>query len=106
MGNGYTVEPEELRQHARFLDTLKERFDAVMDASTYIEQDDEAYGTLCGWISGCLEERHRTQDEITSYLAENFTIAANALRAVADGYETSDSESQTAFSELRDRMGM
>jgi hypothetical protein len=105
MGSGYTVEPEELREHARFLDTLKERFDAVMNASTYIEQDDEAYGTLCGWISGCLEERHQTQDEITSFLAENFTIAAAALRATAEEYETTDSESQTAFAELRDRMG-
>jgi hypothetical protein len=106
MGSGYTVDPEELRAHARYLETLKERFDAVMDASNYIEQDDEAYGTLCGWISGCMESRHHTQDRITSYLAENFTIAASALRAAAEEYETSDSDSGTAFSELRDRMGV
>ncbi|MEU5871797.1 type VII secretion target [Glycomyces sp. NPDC047369] len=105
MGSGYTVEPEELREHARFLDSLKERFDAIMSASAYIEQDDEAYGLLCGWISGCLEERHQRQDEITSYLGENFTIAANALRAAAEEYEASDTDSQTAFAELRDRMG-
>ncbi|RRR99427.1 type VII secretion target [Glycomyces terrestris] len=105
MGTGFNVEPEELRQHARNLEALKERFDAVMNASAYIEQDDEAYGTLCGWISGCLEERHQKQDEITAYLAENFTIAANALRAAADDYEASDSESQSAFAELQDRLG-
>ncbi|GAA1660544.1 hypothetical protein GCM10009830_02010 [Glycomyces endophyticus] len=105
MASGFDVDPEELREHARYLETVKERFDQVMNASNYIEQDDEAYGTLCGWISGCLEERHQKQDDITSYLAENFTIAANALRAAAEEYEVSDTDSQTAFTELRDRMG-
>ena len=105
MGNGFTVDPEELRNHAGHLEELKARFDAVMNASAHIEQDDEAYGLLCGWISGCLEQRHQDQDRVTSYLAENFTIAAASLRACADEYETSDSESQGAFSELEGRMG-
>lgn len=106
MGNGFTVDPEELRTHARHLEELKSRFDAVMNASTFIEQDDEAYGTLCGWIAGCLESRHQTQDEITAYVAENFTIAAQALNACAEDYETSDTESQGSFSELEGRMGV
>jgi uncharacterized protein YukE len=105
MGTGYTVDPEELRAHASNLEAIKQRIDAVMNASTFIEQDDEAYGTLCGWIAGCLESRHQTQDRITAYLAENFTIAAEALRACAEEYETSDSESQSAFAELESRLG-
>ncbi|NUQ91021.1 MAG: hypothetical protein HOQ43_21470, partial [Glycomyces artemisiae] len=52
-----------------------------------------------------LEERHQRQDEITSDLGENFTLAADALRAAAEEYEASDTDSQTAFAELRDRMG-
>jgi hypothetical protein len=106
MGSGFTVEPEELRNHANHLEELKGRFDAVMNASTHIEQDDEAYGTLCGWISGCLEQRHQDQDRVTAYLAENFTLAAQALRDCADDYETSDTESQGAFAELEGRMGV
>jgi hypothetical protein len=38
-------------------------------------------------------------------VAENFTIAAEALRACAEEYEASDTESQTAFAELEGRMG-
>lgn len=105
MGTGYTVDPEELRTHAGNLEAIKQRIDAVMEASTHIEQDDEAYGTLCGWIAGCLESRHQTQDRITAYLGENFTIAAEALRAAAEEYETSDVESRTAFTELEGRLG-
>jgi hypothetical protein len=105
MGDGFTVDPEELRSHAGRLEELKGRFDAVMNASTFIEQDDEAYGTLCGWIAGCLEERHQGQDRITAYLAENFTLAAESLRACADEYEASDTESQGAFAELESRIG-
>jgi hypothetical protein len=104
MGTGYTVDPEELRTHASNLEAIKQRIDAVTDASAYIEQDDEAYGLLCGWIAGCLESRHQTQDRITAYLGENFTIAAEALRGCAEEYETSDSESQTAFAELESRI--
>jgi hypothetical protein len=66
MVDGFNVDPEELRGHANNLEAIKQRLDAVMDASTHIEQDDEAYGTLCGWIAGCLESRHQTQDEITA----------------------------------------
>jgi hypothetical protein len=106
MVNGFTVDPEELRAHAGHLEELKGRFDAVMDASTHIEQDDEAYGTLCGWIAGILEQRHQDHSRITAYLAENFTIAAQSLRSCADDYETSDTESQGAFSELEGRMGV
>lgn len=105
MADGFDVDPEELRTHASNLEAFKDRFDAIMNASTHIEQDDEAYGLLCGWISGCLESRHQTQDDITSYVAENFTIAAEALRASAEAYENSDSESQTVFQELEGRIG-
>jgi hypothetical protein len=56
---------EELRAHAGHLEWLK-GFDAVMNASTHVEQDDEAYGLLCGWISGCQELCHQDQDRVTA----------------------------------------
>jgi len=105
MGTGYTVDPEQLRQHASNLEALQDRFDAIKSASTYIQQDDEAYGTLCGWISGCLEDRHQRHSGIVDYVAENLGMAAQAVRACADDYDASDEETSGSFGELESRMG-
>ncbi|SDE52422.1 hypothetical protein [Glycomyces harbinensis] len=105
MGSGYTVDPEQLRQHASTLEALQDRFAAITSASSYIEQDDEAYGLLCGWISGCLEDRHQRHATIVEYVAENLGLAAQAVRACADDFETSDEDTGRAFRELESRMG-
>ncbi|WP_026925420.1 type VII secretion target [Glycomyces arizonensis] len=105
MGNGYTVDPAELRTHAGNLEALRNRFDAIKSASAYITQDDEAYGTLCGWIAGCLEERHQDHEELVDYLAENLDIAARAVRSCADDYEAGDEDSKGSFDELDGRLG-
>jgi hypothetical protein len=105
MGNGYTVDTEQLRSHARNLDALKDRFEAVKSASAFIEQDDEAYGLLCGWISGCLEDRHQRHSAVVDSVVENLGLAAQAVRSCADDYETSDDESRAALSDLEDRIG-
>jgi hypothetical protein len=100
MGEGYTVNVDELRKHAGNLDALKQRFAAVKAASSHIAQDDQAYGLLCGWISGILEGRHVKQDELIAYVEENLTLCAEALRETADDYETQDN----AFGENFDRI--
>lgn len=87
MGNGYQVDVEQLRAHARNIEAIRARFEAVKSASAHITQDDEAYGLLCGWIAGVLEGRHVTQDELVSYAEENLTLMAEALRKAADEYE-------------------
>ncbi|OLF16202.1 type VII secretion target [Actinophytocola xanthii] len=90
MSDGYTVEIDQLRRHASNLDALRERFAAVKAASAHISQDDQAYGLLCGWISGVLEGRHRKQDELIAYVEENLGLAATSLRDSADAYEELD----------------
>jgi hypothetical protein len=87
MGDGYTVDIPQLRQHATNLDAVCDRFGAVKAASSHITRDDQAYGLLCGWISGVLEDRHTKQDELIAYVEENLDLAARSLRDSADHYE-------------------
>ncbi|TLW92494.1 hypothetical protein FFT09_15955 [Saccharomonospora piscinae] len=92
MGKGYAVNAEQLRAHADRIEQIQARFDAVKGASAHIQQDDQAYGLLCAWIAGVLEGRHARQDELIDFVAENLTLAAQALRAAADVYESRERE--------------
>lgn len=97
MADGYEVDHEVLREHASNLERFQERFQAIKDASSHIAQDDEAYGLLCGWIAGILEERHQRQDGLVDYLEENISLAASSIRDAADAYEASDNDSALSF---------
>lgn len=88
MSDGFTTNPAELRAHAANVDTVRERFGNVKAASAHIAQDDQAYGVLCGWISGVLEARHQKQDELLGRVEENLSLVATSLRDTADDYET------------------
>jgi hypothetical protein len=101
MGNGYTVNPEELRTHAAHLDALKDRFAAIKSASTHITQDASAYGVLCGWISGILEGRHQKQDQLIAFAEENLALAAQSLRDSADEYEAKDGDAAKAMNAIQ-----
>jgi hypothetical protein len=105
MGDGYTVDVDQLRTHAGNLDSLKERFAAVKSASSHIAQDDQAYGLLCGWISAIMEGRHQKQDELISYVEENLAIAAVALRASADHYEDKEAVAATKMNQIKNDLG-
>lgn len=105
MGDGYTVDVAQLRQHAKNLDALRERFAAVKSASTHIAQDDQAYGLLCGWISAILESRHRRQDELVAYVEENLDLAAKEIRDSADDYERTENAASKAMTHLQGELG-
>jgi len=104
MDDKYTVDPAELRKHAGDIDSLKERFAAVKAASAHIAQDDQAYGMLCGWISGILEGRHTKQDELVAYVEENLDIVARELRETADDYEARDANTADVMNKIKDGM--
>ncbi|HEV2782707.1 MAG TPA: hypothetical protein VGX25_25225 [Actinophytocola sp.] len=89
--DGFDVEVEQLRAHARNVDAVKARFGAVKSASAHIAQDDQAYGLLCGWISAVLEGRHAKQDELFAYGEENLELVVAELGLTADVYEAMDS---------------
>jgi hypothetical protein len=105
MGEGYTVDVAQLRQHATNLDAVRDRFGAVKDASTHIAQDDQAYGLLCGWISGILESRHTKQDELIAYVEENLDLAARSVRDSADDYEEMEAGAATLMNTIGTQLG-
>ncbi|MBM7773876.1 hypothetical protein JOD54_004080 [Actinokineospora baliensis] len=95
MGEGFAVNPEQIRAHAANVEAVLARFDAVKAASTHIAQDDQAYGLLCGWISGLLEGKHARQDELIAKVAENLRLVAAGLRANADDYDGTEGSNAT-----------
>lgn len=97
----YQVNPEELRNHAKNLESLATAFQPVEDASKFIAQDDEAYGQLCGWIAGILEGRHAEQDRLVAYVAETLRISAAALQRNADRYGDTDDGLAQHFARFR-----
>ncbi|MFI7673163.1 WXG100 family type VII secretion target [Actinophytocola sp. NPDC049390] len=105
MPDGFTTNPEELRTHAANVDALKERFGNVKGASAHITQDDQAYGLLCGWISGILEARHQKQDELIAKVEENLTLVAKSLRDTADDYETHEQGVVGVMGSIGDDLG-
>lgn len=105
MADGYTVKPEELRKHASNLDALKARFDAVKAASAHITQDDQAYGLLCGWISGILEGRHAEQDSLLDFAVNNLALAAQELRDSAGDYEEMDTTASDTMKTIGNDLG-
>jgi hypothetical protein len=92
MGDGYDVNTEQLRTHAANVEAVRARFDAVKSASAHIARDDQAYGTLCGWIAGILEGRHTTQDELFTFAENNLTAVATELRQSADDYDAMEDD--------------
>jgi hypothetical protein len=105
MGDGYDVDIEQLRTHAGNLEKLRDRFGAVKDASTHIAQDDQAYGVLCGWISGILEGRHQKQDDLVAYVEENLSLVAKSLRDAADVYEEMETNTAGTMNGISDNLG-
>lgn len=90
--SGFNVEAEQLRAHAGSIDAIKQRFGKVKSASSHITGDDQAYGLLCGWISGVLEGRHAEVDEVIAQVENNLELVAKELRASADTYAAADDD--------------
>lgn len=90
MAGGFNVEAEQLRSHAGSIDAIKQRFAKVKSASAHIMADGQAYGALCGWISGVLEGRHAEIDDVIAYVENNLELVAKELRASADEYAAAD----------------
>jgi hypothetical protein len=103
--NGFSVDPDQLRLHARNVDTQRERLGAVKAASAHIAQNDAAYGLLCKWIAAVLEGRHSRQDELIAGVEENLIAVAEVLRRTADTYESTDAESAQGLNEAAGGLG-
>ncbi|MFI1995445.1 type VII secretion target [Actinoplanes sp. NPDC020271] len=101
--DGVLADPFQIRRHATDVRALQDRLAAVRAASSAIEHDSAAFGLLCSWLPAVLAARHRRQDELTAYLAENLGLLAEDLHATATDYESTDSRSATT---IRDAGGL
>ncbi|MEU7907054.1 type VII secretion target [Actinoplanes sp. NPDC049118] len=90
MADEFSVDVRQLRAHVAKVDAVQRRFGAVKAASAAIASDAAAYGLLCGWISGILQGRHATQDELITYVEENLRLAADALIGAGRDYDRVD----------------
>ena len=104
MGTGWQVDPEQIRAHAENVAMLRDRFGAVKSASTHISQNDAAYGTLCGWISGILEGRHARQDLLIAGVEENLAVVVQELRKTAEMYENIDGDAKKKLHKFLERL--
>lgn len=100
MSNGFAVDTDQIRAHAANVEAVLDRFDAVKAASAHIAQDDQAYGLLCGWISGVLEGKHTRQDELIAKVAENLRLVAAGLRSSAQVYDTTDGSNASMLASI------
>ncbi|MCP3786662.1 hypothetical protein NLX85_25155 [Micromonospora sp. A3M-1-15] len=101
---GWVADTEQIRAHAASIEALRARFEAVRGASAHIARDDRAYGLLCGWISGILEDRHTRQDELVAYVDENLRLVADGLRRTADNYDGVDGDAASSMSAISRRL--
>ncbi len=104
MSSGWAANANEIRTHAANIETVRGRFDAVRAASAHIAADDAAYGLLCGWISGILEDRHKRQDELIAYIDENLAMAVERLHTTGGNYESTDADSADSITRVDRRL--
>jgi hypothetical protein len=105
MGAGFTVEPDELRAHARNLDAFQARFDKVTAASGHISGDGQAYGMLCAWIGLVLEGRHQRQDQLVAFAAQNVSLVSRAVADQAAAYEEAEESVRQMVGDLERDLG-
>ncbi|MBB4745103.1 hypothetical protein BJY16_008562 [Actinoplanes octamycinicus] len=87
------MDATQLRRHAGRLRGFQDRFDTVRAASSAITRDDAAFGMLCSWLPAVLAARHRRQEELTDYIAENLQFLIDDLESAATDYESTDHRS-------------
>lgn len=100
MSSGIEVDPEELRTHAGNIDGLIQRYETVKAASAQITAAPDAFGPLCEWMAGILEEKHQMIEPLFDKGAGNLGTHVEALRTCADLYEESDAGTASEFGRL------
>lgn len=87
------VDPDQIRRHVGSLRSLQDRLDGVRATGSAIGRDDSVFGLLCSWLPAILAARHRRQEELTDFIAENLGLLAADLQAAAADYESTDANS-------------
>ncbi|MEV3935040.1 type VII secretion target [Glycomyces sp. NPDC049804] len=100
MSGGIEVDPEELRTHAGHIDGLIQRFETVQAASAEITAAPDAFGPLCEWMAGILEDKHQMVEPLFGKGISNLGTHVEALRTCAELYEESDAGAGSEFDRL------
>jgi hypothetical protein len=90
VADGFSADVDQIREHAAKIAAVRDRFAAISAASAAITRNDAAYGLLCGWMSGILQERQEAQKTIYSYVEENLRLAEEALIRTGQDYAATD----------------
>ncbi|MEU8662429.1 hypothetical protein [Actinoplanes philippinensis] len=90
MADGFSADVDQIHEHAAKIAAVRDRFAAITAASAAITRNDAAYGLLCGWMSGILQERQEAQKTIYSYVEENLRLAQEALIRTGHDYTAAD----------------
>ncbi|MFG3342462.1 type VII secretion target [Glycomyces sp. NPDC048151] len=104
MGGYIEVVTEDLVTHASHIDSLRERFGAILSAMDSVEQDNEAYGIICQFLPPILAGRQADQKELVEMAQENFEMLAQALRDTADAYDAADEATAQEHKQLQDEL--
>jgi uncharacterized protein YukE len=100
VSTGIEVDPEELRTHAGHIDGLIQRYETVKAASAQIAAAPDAFGPLCEWMAGILEEKHQMVEPLFDKGKDNLGTHVEALRTCADLYEESDASAASDLDKL------
>ncbi|WP_026931573.1 type VII secretion target [Glycomyces tenuis] len=104
MSGGIEVDPEELRTHAGHVESLIQRYETVKAASAEITAAPDAFGPLCEWMAGILEEKHTMIEPLFDKAAHNLGTHVDTLRECADTYEESDTTAAGDLDKLFEEM--
>ncbi|SDK87807.1 Excreted virulence factor EspC, type VII ESX diderm [Glycomyces sambucus] len=102
MSDQFEVVTDDLRSHASNIDSVRERFDAVLSAIDTIAQDDEAYGIICQFLPPILANRQEEQKELTTMAQENLQLLADAVRTTADDYDSLDEAVASSYRSIEE----
>ena len=87
---GYEVDPESLRSYASRLESFRDRFTALAEASQSTTQTAGAFGTFSAWMEPILDEKRTLVHELIPVDVEVLESYIVALNGCADEYEAAD----------------
>lgn len=104
MSDQFDVVTDDLVAHAANIDSLRERFGAILNAIDSVSQDDEAYGIICQFLPPVLAGRQEEQKELTTMAQENLELLAQALRTTAESYDAADEAATQEHQSIQDEL--
>jgi hypothetical protein len=100
---GFEVDPEALRTHAAQLDSFRDRFLALAEASQSVTRTEGAFGLMfADWLDPLLDAKHEQVHPLIGEASSALETHADALRACAAEYEAVDETSGAEFDSLQE----